>query len=80
MDHPVHDFIRMFEDQAKSDLTDPVRKAGLGIILMLMSWGRMEDQIEASAERRNVQEIAMRWGKHVDEFINALTEFKEELC
>lgn len=78
MDHPIHDFIRMFEVHAKADLTDPVRKAGLGIILMLMSWGRMEDQIEASAERRNVQEIAMRWGKHVDEFINTLAEFNEE--
>ena len=78
VDHPVHDFIRMFEEQAKTDLSDPVRKAGLGIILMLMSWGRMEDQIELPAERRSVQEMAMRWGKHVDEFINALTEFKEE--
>ena len=78
MDHPIHDFIRMFEEHAKSDLTDPVRKAGLGIILMLMSWGRMEDQIELRAERQAVQEIAMRWGKHVDEFINTLTEFKEE--
>ena len=78
VDHPIHDFIRMFEEQAKADLSDPVRRAGLGIILMLMSWGRMEDQIEAPGERRDVQRIAMRWGEHVDEFINALTEFKEE--
>ena len=74
MDHPIHDFIRIFEDQAKIDLSDPVRKAGLGIILMLMSWARMEDQIESDEERRRVQFIAQQWGQHVDEFIRHLTE------
>ena len=74
MDHPIHDFIRMFEDQAKAELSDPVRRAGLGLILLLMAWARMEDQIEIDDNRRHIQSIAQQWGKHVDEFIRQLTD------
>ena len=74
MDHPIHDFIRMFEDQAKAELSDPVRRAGLGLILLLMAWARMEDQIEIDDDRRQIQSIAQQWGKHVDEFIRQLTD------
>lgn len=76
INHPIHDFIRMFEEQAKLDLSDPVRKAGLGLILLLMSWARMEDQIESEQERRRIQFIAQQWGVHVDEFIQYITELQ----
>ncbi len=74
MDHPIHDFIRMFEDEAKAELSDPVRKAGLGLILLLMAWARMEDQIEIDDDRKRVQAIAQQWGEHVNEFIRHLTD------
>ena len=76
INHPLHDFIGMFEEQAKADLSDPVRKAGLGLILLLISWARMEDQTESSEMRRNVQNISMEWGKHVEEFIRHLSELQ----
>ena len=72
MNHPIYAFLHDFEDQAKRDLSDPARRAGLGIILMLMSWGRMEDQIEAARERQVVQNVAIQWGGHMHEFISQL--------
>ena len=70
MKHPIYRFLSVFEDQDPAKITDPT--ARVGIILMLMSWGRMEDQVEADKERQAIQDIAMRWGRHVDEFISRL--------
>lgn len=68
--HPIYEFIRVIEEA--SDDNPVARRAAVGIILMLQSWGHMEQQIANPERRRAVENIAHDWGRHVDEFISRL--------
>ena len=75
-DHPVYDLLRHVEGRLdeESDETDPAFQSIVAIRLLLSSWARMEDQTGSDPERRQIQHIAMDWGRQVDKFISQLRE------
>ena len=75
-DHPVYDLLKNIEI-AQDEIIDenhPAFNASVAIRLLLSSWARMEDQTENREERMRIQDIATKWGRHVDRFI---TQFRE---
>ena len=61
--HPIYEFIQGIEGDA---FANPVsERTAVGILSMLLSWGRMEDDIEQAAVRMEVQERARAWGRMV---------------
>ena len=73
-DHSVYDLLKDIESsQNQDEITDenhPAFKASVAIRLLLSSWARMEDQTENKDERIRIQDIATKWGRQVDKFIN----------
>ena len=72
--HPVYQFLEVIKKEAEQSGNEVARRAALGIIAMLLSWGRMEDGIELTARRREVQDIATNWGRQVSEVLRLLNE------
>ena len=61
--HPIYTFIQDIEDDAERSQTS--ERAAIGILAMLLSWGRMEDDIEDDMVRMDVQDRARSWGRMV---------------
>ena len=72
--HPVYQFLEVIKKEAEQSGNEVARRAALGIIAMLLSWGRMEDGIELTTRRREVQDIATNWGRQVNEVLRLLNE------
>ena len=75
-DHPVYNLLRHIEDYLDENVDEnhPAFQAIVTIRLLLSSWARMEDQTESRDERIRIQDISMRWGRHVDKVIRHLRE------
>ena len=71
-EHPIYEFIRVIQEDPQDN--EAARKAAVGVILLLQSWGRMEDQIANPDRRRGVQNTAIDWGRQADEFISRLND------
>lgn len=71
-EHPIYEFIRVIQDVSPDN--EAARRAAVGVILLLQSWGKMEDQIASHNRRREVQNIAIDWGRQADEFISRLND------
>jgi len=63
--HPIYRFLQVIENDAAESGNEVARKAAIGILAMLLSWGRMEDDIERPDIRIQVQDRATHWGKMV---------------
>ena len=63
--HPIYSFLQVIENDAAESGNEVARKAAIGILAMLLSWGRMEDDIERPDIRIEVQDRATHWGKMV---------------
>ena len=61
--HPVYRFIQAIEDDP--DGSELSQATAVGILAMLLSWGRMEEDIEGDDVRMEVQERARTWGRMV---------------
>ena len=70
--HPVYRFIDLIETEADASGNDVARRAAVGILAMLLSWGRMEDDIHDADIRRQVQTRALRWGEFVSRVLKEL--------
>ncbi len=68
MDHPVYDYLNVIEQDIRenADENSPEFKAAVAIRLLLLCWARMEDQAATREERMQIQDIAAKWGRHVD--------------
>ena len=66
--HPIYSFIQDIEGDA---FDNPVsERTAIGILAMLLSWGRMEDDIENPDVRMEVQERARAWGRMVRDILS----------
>ena len=63
--HPIYKFIQVIEDEAIESSNEVAARAAIGLLAMLLSWGRMEEDIEADNLRQEVQDWALQWGKMV---------------
>ena len=63
--HPIYQFLQVIEQEAAESGNEVARRAAVGILAMLLSWGRMEDDIERDDIRIQVQDRAMHWGRMV---------------
>ena len=72
--HPVYEFLRVIEEEAEESGNKVARRAALGIITMLLSWGSMENQIINPERRSRVQDVAIDWGRQVSEVLRLLNE------
>ena len=63
--HPIYSFLQVIEKEAAESGNDVARRAAVGILAMLLSWGRMEDDIERDDIRLQVQDRALHWGRMV---------------
>ena len=70
--HPIYRFLQVIEDEAAESGNEVARKAAVGILAMLLSWGRMEDDIDDDELRRNVQNRAIHWGSMVSGVLSDL--------
>ena len=75
-EHPIYELLRHIEDciDENGDESDPAFQAIVAIRLLLSSWARMEDQTESKEERKQIQNIAINWGRQVDKVISRLVE------
>ena len=63
--HPIYKFLQVIEAEAAESGNEVARRAAVGILAMLLSWGRMEDDIDRDDIRQQVQDRAMHWGRMV---------------
>ena len=70
--HPIYRFLQVIEAEAAESGNEVARRAAVGIIAMLLSWGRMEDDIERDDIRLQVQDRAMHWGRMVSGVLSDL--------
>ena len=63
--HPIYRFLQVIETEAAESGNEVARRAAVGILAMLLSWGRMEDDIERDDIRLQVQDRAIHWGRMV---------------
>lgn len=75
-DHPIYGLLKYLEKglSKDADVKDPVFLAAVAMRLLLSSWARMEDQTEATPERRRIQDTAISWGRQADKMISHLRE------
>ena len=70
--HPIYGFIQDIEGDA---FGNPIsERTAVGILAMLLSWGRMEDDIENPDVRMEVQQRAMAWGRMVSAVLGQVNE------
>lgn len=77
IDHPIYRFLEVIEEDVAESGNEVARKAAIGILAMLLSWGRMEDDIERPEIRIQVQDRAMHWGKMVSGVLRDLNADSE---
>ena len=63
--HPIYEFLQVIETAAAESGNEVAATAAVGILAMLLSWGRMEEDIEADHIRQEVQDRALYWGRMV---------------
>ena len=63
--HPIYKFLQVIEAEAAESDNEVARRAAVGILAMLLSWGRMEDDIDRDDIRLQVQDRAIHWGRMV---------------
>ena len=63
--HPIYKFLQVIETEAAESENEVARRAAVGILAMLLSWGRMEDDIDRDDIRLQVQDRAIHWGRMV---------------
>ena len=70
--HPIYRFLQVIEAEAAESDNEVARRAAVGILAMLLSWGRMEDDIDRDDIRLQVQDRAMHWGRMVSGVLSDL--------
>ena len=70
--HPIYGFLQVIEEEAAESGNEVARRAAVGILAMLLSWGRMEDDIDRDDIRLQVQDRAMHWGRMVSGVLSDL--------
>ena len=70
--HPIYRFLQVIEREAAESANEVARRAAVGILAMLLSWGRMEDDIDRDDIRLQVQDRAIHWGRMVSGVLNDL--------
>ena len=70
--HPVYRFLQVIETEAAESGNEVARRAAVGILAMLLSWGRMEDDIDRDDIRLQVQDRAIHWGRMVSGVLSDL--------
>ena len=65
--HPIYEFIQAIEDDAEGN--EVSERTAIGLLAILLSWGRMEDDIEQDDIRIQVQERARSWGGMVSQVL-----------
>ena len=70
--HPIYKFLQVIEAEAAESGNEVARRAAVGILAMLLSWGRMEDDIDRDDIRLQVQDRAIHWGRMVSSVLNDL--------
>ena len=70
--HPIYKFLQVIEAEAAESGNEVARRAAVGILAMLLSWGRMEDDIDRDDIRLQVQDRAIHWGRMVSGVLNDL--------
>lgn len=68
--HALHEFLRFLETHEDDERA---HRSAVAILTLILAWARMEDQIELSEERQEVQDIAMRWGRQASDVLGQLT-------
>lgn len=74
INHAIYDFIQVIEDEALQTGDETIRRAAIGIQVLLLAWARMEDEIEMDEKRLEFQETGRNWGKMVHRVLNNLPE------
>ena len=72
--HPIYKFLQVIEVEAAESGNEVARRAAVGILAMLLSWGRMEDDIDRDDIRLQVQDRAIHWGRMVSGVLSDLTD------
>ena len=70
--HPIYKFLQVIEAEAAESGNEVARRAAVGILAMLLSWGRMEDDIDRDDIRLQVQDRAIHWGRMVSGVLSDL--------
>ncbi len=67
--HPIHKFIQFLEQREDNQMA---HQSAVAILTLILAWARMEDHIERTDDRRELQNIAIEWGKQVERILAQL--------
>ena len=73
INHAIYDFIDVIEEEASETGNEALRRAAVGIEVLLLAWARMEDEIEVDDKRMEFQELGRDWGKMVHKVLDHLS-------
>lgn len=66
--HDLYAFLQFLE----KDPDPRMHRAASGLLVLLLAWARMQDQIEEPNARRELEDIAMRWGRQAAAVLSRL--------
>lgn len=61
------------ESSSSDELQERLQRASTGIELMLLAWARLEDEQRSNEKRQDMQEIRMKWGGVLYDFLKLNT-------
>ena len=70
--HPMYEFVNIIEKETEENQNPVARRAAVAIIAMILSWARMEDEIERNDKRLEFQDIATNWGRMMSKVLQIL--------
>ena len=73
LEHPTYDLLKLLEETVDPGETEVV-EACLAMRLLVCSWARMEDNLHDRSEKRQVQDIAGRWGRQAEVIFDSMVE------
>ena len=74
INHAAYKFIRVIEDEALQTGNEVVRRAAVGIQVLLLAWARMEDEIAMDEKRMEFQKTGHEWGEMVHRVLGKMPE------
>ena len=74
INHKVYDCIKVIEDEAAKNDSADLRRAAIGLEVLLLAWARMEDEINDDDRRMAFQDTGTDWGRLVQRMLRKLPE------
>ena len=78
IDHRLYQFLEWLKGHNEDTSSTLAHESATAILILLLAWARLEDQIEDVDRKRRVQDTATRWGSQAYEVLKQFTDHSDE--